>query len=326
LIETSAANVRRLGLAPKTSEQYKSDTDRKASRKKMFTRMDTDGSGRITFDEYVRFTLSHLKGKLGVSAVAKSVMSTPSKDEFISRLKRAMDDRTGFEAKNLYRELFGHFESADHDRDGRVDFDQFEALIEASAAQVRRLGLAPPTNKMYSNDKNRIAARKKMFNAMDTDGNGTITFNEYYNFTITHIKGKINQVAREQSQKDKAAEYMQFLKRAVSNRNGEESRVFYRELFSHFMEADKDMDGLVKREEFDGLIEASAAKVRRLGLAPSEKEMFKSDKDKQLTRKKVFATMNKSGDGMLKFDEYLAYTWDHLRAKLQSKTQPSKTN
>eukprot|EP00494_Astrolonche_serrata_P001320 UN01326 len=164
LVELSAYNVRRLGLAPKTEEMYKTDEDRVKERRKMFDRMDASGTGRITFDEYVKFTLSHLKGKLGVSVVRSYADGEDiHKDEFVSRLKRALEDPTGYCMQNLYKELFGHFEAADHDRDGRVDFDQFEALIEASAKQVRRLGLAPPTSKMYKSAEERIARRKKMF-------------------------------------------------------------------------------------------------------------------------------------------------------------------
>eukprot|EP00494_Astrolonche_serrata_P006809 UN06834 len=275
LVEASAANVRRLGLAPPTSKMYKTDEDRMAARRKMFDRMDARGTGRITFDEYVKYTLSHMKGKLGVSTVRSYADGEDiHKDEFVSRLKRAFEDPTGYCMKDLYKKLFGHFEAADHDRDGKVDFDQFEALIEASAKQVRRLGLAPPTEKMYKTPEERIAKRKKMFAAMDTDGNGTITFNEYLQFTLTHIKGKINFVEGSKVEST-ATEYVQFLKRALNNRNGDENKVFYRQMFAHFTKADHDLDGLVKLEDFDDLITAAAAKVRRLGLAPPTEKMYK---------------------------------------------------
>eukprot|EP00494_Astrolonche_serrata_P030497 UN30765 len=238
LVTRSAHNVRRLGLAPPLKDSYKNDEHRIKERRKMFDRMDADGSGRITFDEYFKFTLSHLKGKAGKAGgpVVHVDGGDIHKDEFVSRLKRAFEDPTGYCMQNLYKELFGHFEAADHDRDGRVDFDQFEALIEASAKQVRRLGLAPPTTKMYKNTEERIAKRKKMFATMDTDGNGTITFNEYLNFTLEHIKGKIKFVKGEKVESTKT-EYVQFLKRAINNRNGDENKIFYRQMFAHFDKA-----------------------------------------------------------------------------------------
>eukprot|EP00494_Astrolonche_serrata_P005275 UN05291 len=316
LIELSAMNVRRLGLAPKTDVMYKTDEDRIKQRRKMFDRMDIRGTGRITFDEYVKFTISHLKGKLGVSVVRSYADGEDIHvDEFVSRLKRAFEDPTGYCMKALYKELFGHFEAADHDRDGKVDFDQFEALIEASAKQVRRLGLAPPTSKMYKTPEERIAKRKKMFATMDTDDNGTITFDEYLQFTLTHIKGKIKFVEGSKVESVKT-EYVQFLKRALNNRNGDENKVFYRQMFAHFNAADKDYDGLVKFDDFDNLIEAAAAKVRRLGLAPPTSEMYKNDEERLASRKKVFAEMNVSGSGAITFDEFLKYIFEHMKGKV----------
>eukprot|EP00494_Astrolonche_serrata_P014574 UN14707 len=71
--------------------------------------------------------------------------------------------------------MFAHFNAADKDYDGLVKFDDFDNLIEAAAAKVRRLGLAPPTSEMYKNDVERLAARKKVFAEMNVSGSGAIT-------------------------------------------------------------------------------------------------------------------------------------------------------
>ena len=44
---------------------------------------------------------------------------------------------------------------------------------------------------MFKSDAERMTARKAHFDAMDDDGNGTISFNEWLSFTVEHIGAKV---------------------------------------------------------------------------------------------------------------------------------------
>ena len=78
----------------------------------------------------------------------------------------------------------------------------------------------------------------------------------------------------------------------------------------------QDRDGAVKPVEFDAMIEVAAAAPRRFGLAPSSKEMFKTDAERLAKRKEYFATMDVNNDGTISFDEWLDYAFNHIVGKV----------
>lgn len=63
MIEAAAAAPRRHGLAPKTSDLFKNDWERLSKRKELFDRIDTKGTGTISFDEWLNYALEHIAGK-----------------------------------------------------------------------------------------------------------------------------------------------------------------------------------------------------------------------------------------------------------------------
>ena len=64
MIECAAAAPRRFGLAPKTSEMFKTSTDRMINRMTLFSKCDTSGIGKVTFDGWLNFALEHIIGKV----------------------------------------------------------------------------------------------------------------------------------------------------------------------------------------------------------------------------------------------------------------------
>lgn len=68
---------------------------------------------------------------------------------------------------------------------------QFDHHVELSANAPRVLGLAPKSADMFKTDAERIEACTEQFVSMDENGDGTITFDEFLNFTIDHIAGKV---------------------------------------------------------------------------------------------------------------------------------------
>merc|ERR1712048_455610 len=97
------------------------------------------------------------------------------------------------EYKELYAFLYKNFVEADLDQKGAVTFEQFDVLVEKSARAPRSLGLAPTSDSMFRTAEDRMASRKQLFQAMDADGSGTITFDEYLQYTLLHIAEKVNE-------------------------------------------------------------------------------------------------------------------------------------
>jgi len=64
MIECAAQAPRRFGLAPKTEDMFKTDNERIINRMKIFSQMDLAGTGKITFDGWLRFAMEHIIGKV----------------------------------------------------------------------------------------------------------------------------------------------------------------------------------------------------------------------------------------------------------------------
>jgi len=64
MIEDAAAAPRRYGLAPATSDMFKTDAERLAKRKEYFGTMDLDNNGTISFDEWLRYAYKHIVAKV----------------------------------------------------------------------------------------------------------------------------------------------------------------------------------------------------------------------------------------------------------------------
>lgn len=89
--------------------------------------------------------------------------------------------------------LFDNFVKADKEAKGAVTAEQFDYLVELSAEAPRVLGLAPQSSEMFKSDSERFQSRMKLFAGMDKDSGGTITFDEYLEYTMNHIAGKVQE-------------------------------------------------------------------------------------------------------------------------------------
>jgi Ca2+-binding EF-hand superfamily protein len=194
MVERAAALPRKFGFAPPWQEQFATVQERQTSRAAHFAKMDEDNSGKISLSEWVQFTVNHIFGKIGTKVFQEAdavSFQEKSAEGFKEFLKAACASQSSAQYKELYLFLFECFVNGDKDKDGCVNFDEFDALIEIAGAAPRKHGLAPPTDSMYPNPEARIAARTKMFKEMDTDGNGTIGLEEWIDFSMKHIKGKV---------------------------------------------------------------------------------------------------------------------------------------
>lgn len=192
LIESAAALPRMYGFAPKTSEQYKTEHERKAGRSKLFKEMDTNKNNTITLEEWIAYAVHHIAEK--VHRLPKDMLGGSNKDvtkeEFIAFMKKTVN-RDSPEFRELYFFLVKTFEKGDKDRCGAVGPKAFDLMIEDAAAAPRRFGLAPTSSTMFPNAQARYAARKGYFDEMDTNKNGTISLDEWINYASKHIFAKV---------------------------------------------------------------------------------------------------------------------------------------
>lgn len=193
LIEAAAALPRLYGFAPKTSEMYPTESQRKTGRAKLFKDMDTNKDGCITLEEWVTFALDHIAEKVH-QRLPKDCLGGSNKDvtkqEFVAFMKKAVN-KSSPEYRELYFFLVKTFEKGDKDRCGSVGPKAFDLMIEDAAEAPRRFGLAPTTASMFPNAQARFAKRKEYFDNMDTNRNGTISLDEWIEYAYKHICVKI---------------------------------------------------------------------------------------------------------------------------------------
>jgi len=193
MVEMAGCIPRKFAFAPTSAEQFASDGERLAYRKAKFAAIDADGSGTITFDEWLNYSYQHVCEMTATIDENKVDLGLTSKERFKEWCVNACRSRRSSEYKELYDLLLSEFVKADKDKIGKVDLLGFDKLIDLAAAWPRKFGYAPDAATMYKTDNERIAARKVMFEQMDTDGNGTITFDECLDFIYKHICEKTQQ-------------------------------------------------------------------------------------------------------------------------------------
>lgn len=251
-----------------------------------------------------------------------------NRQQFIAFLKRAMLDGTT-EASMLYNHLLKNFTDSDGDFDGKINFHEFNSLIDLAAVLPRKLGLAPSNEQSYKgNEELMKKVRAEHFNEMDSDKNGVITFDEFLKFYRVHIKAKLINYdplyALEQREITELPdmsknELLSFLNKALKEGVSVESRMLYNHLLKCFLDADGDFDGKINKYEFSGLVDRAAILPRKHGLAPTAEVQFKGDERlKMKVRTEHFNQMDSNRNGVITFDEFLAYTRNHIREKLKS--------
>merc|ERR1719232_243550 len=192
LIEEAAELPRMYGYAPKSEAMYSSPALRKAARAKQFKDMDSKGLGYITLNQWIRFAIEHIVGKYVqlpkdyLSGAAGNV----SKDEFIQFIKKAVDTNTQ-EYQELYYFLLRTFQAGDKEGYGEVSPAEFDEMIECAAQAPRRFGLAPKTEDMFKSKGERFVQRVQEFSRMNTQSTGKISFDEWLDFALNHIQGKV---------------------------------------------------------------------------------------------------------------------------------------
>merc|ERR1719386_545211 len=124
------------------------------------------------------------------------------------------------------REFFGFlalsFGDVDVDKDGFINLEEFDRLLEKVAAVPRRYGLAPVQT---SDALTRQMGHKKIFDRLDTKAGparGVLGLDQFVEWAQEHVAGRVGKVPAKDVglyhvQDYSEAEYLDFIARAVNN-------------------------------------------------------------------------------------------------------------
>jgi len=210
-------------------------------------------------------------------------MDIKSKEEFIYFMQRACEDTYNDCYIELYNILLRSFISADVDFGGQVSEDEFGGMISSADAFPKKFGF-----EWWA------GSGKDQFKAIDENGDGSISFDEWLNFAYEHYKSQKLPTAFDKQEKDA------FVKdcKDSANTGSEAYKKIYWFSWKCFQAADADRDGQVSNSEFATMINVATSGQKRLGLpAP-----FQTQGD----RDALFSKMDENGDGSISYDEWLS--------------------
>jgi len=225
------------------------------------------------------------------------------------------------EERQMYAFLGASFGDCDVDKDGLINKEEFDILLEVVAALPRRYGFAPSWVAEYGTKEKRTSSREAMFNSIDgSDGfkpRGKIAMGQFITWAKTHIAGQAPKIT--DSDGDVALrhvgnytvdQYLAFLDKAVNEPTSFQAAGFYNYLLTSFVEADEKCQGKINFEDFNKLIDVAAKTPRFFKLAP--------DSQDDAARKAMFAAMDSSSSGFITFRKFLGFVREHVSAKLKA--------
>merc|ERR1711915_536406 len=182
MIEAAAALPRKFGYKWWDEDRCPDEAARKKVREEMFKKIDENNDGGVSFDEWLNFALTQYKD-ICATALPKA-FDMLDKDEFVNTVKGAADTSSPqYKLRTVYWFHWKCFQAADADRDGQVSEDEFDKMVDIATSAQKRLGLPTP----FSTSEE----RKEMFAKMDENGDGSISFDEWLNFSLTQIFSQV---------------------------------------------------------------------------------------------------------------------------------------
>lgn len=240
------------------------------------------------------------------------------KNAFKEWVTTAMSDSNSREKRELYGYLAISFGDADTDKDGWINGEEFDGLLEKVANLPRRYGMAPSWQAEYGNDAaRRTAARQQMFNSIDGAGGftprGKIAMGQFMSWCNAHIFQKVKTLEMSKVDFAHLSEYTEddfinYLEKAVTDPTSGASTSLYEFLLTVFVEADSDCKGSISFDQFDELVSLSAAVPRHFGLAPPSGDAA--------ARKAMFEAMDHTNSGSITFRKFLRFVRQHAKAKI----------
>merc|ERR1711970_814831 len=141
LMDIATSIFRIYGYAPDDVELYKTEEERDKARQKMFESMDLKSTGVITFDEWVKFYLEHIKGKTA-TLDPHPILDNGNADQYKTFIKAAVNVGTP-ENTELYWFLIELFTEADHNK------NDFTAMFDKALETPKKLGLSHPEKGLF---------------------------------------------------------------------------------------------------------------------------------------------------------------------------------
>jgi len=235
------------------------------------------------------------------------------KQEFIAWVTRAVKEEKSRERREFYGFCALSFGDVDTDKDGFINYRQFDRLLETVAATPRRFGLAPQSTLNYDD---RLAQHKALFDQIDTAGGparGLIGMDQFVEWASDHLLTRLDKipsgdVSLLHPESYTQQEYLDFIEIAVNDKTSYNRSSFYNFMLNIFVEADESGTGRVNRAQFEALLSRAAQVPRHFGLAPP-------DVDK-VTRDKMFELCElRRGDqrtGFVTFRKFYEWSIDHI--------------
>jgi len=240
------------------------------------------------------------------------------KKAFIEWCKGASAAGVSKEKREFYGFCALAFGDVDTDKDGFINLEQFDRLLEKVAAVPRRYGLAPLSTEDYVA---RLVRHKDIFDAVDTkDGpaRNVIGLDQFTEWAFEHVAVKVGQIPAKDVglyhvEDYTEAEYIGFVERAVNNPGSYEHASFYNFILNCFVEADVECKGRITYDQFHALLSRAATVPRQFGLAPDDVD--------EAVRKQMFAAMElKRGGkptGYVTARKFWEWTVDHTAKKIE---------
>lgn len=225
------------------------------------------------------------------------------------------------EERQLYAYLASCFGDCDVDKDGSIDHEEFDVLLEVVAALPRRFGFAPNWRAEYGTRNARQRARMALFNSIDGANGfrprGKFSLSQFMDWARDHIAGQSPKLKN----KDDVAlrhvgdytvdTYVSFLAKAVSNPMSAEWAGFYNYLLTSYVEADAGCEGQITFKDFNKLIDYAAKTPRYFELAPMTQD--------EEARKAMFEAMDPMNNGFITFRRFLHFVREHVTAKIDER-------
>jgi hypothetical protein len=191
LCEKVAALPRRFGMAPSWEAEYQGDLEaRKEARKAMFVALDIrNGPPRnaLGLKQFIRWARDHILRKVPTLDLKSKVdfahLGEYDEATFVDYLEYALENPESGAHATLYEFLLTMYVEADVNCGATIDRKEFDLLVDRAVAVPRTFGLAPMTTTKEGRDK--------VFNSMDDNGSGFITFRKFLAWTIAHSTEKI---------------------------------------------------------------------------------------------------------------------------------------
>merc|ERR1719336_820328 len=356
MIEMAADAPRKFGFAPPTSETYANDDARIAARTKMFKDIAAKNkrgyTDKISFNAWLDWAYTHIcekakdldssltgeppamgdlseasyggakhRSKLGADRGISAELASNNKEMFIKFIKAAAASKESPEYQELHYYLLGCFVECDQDFDGLIREEDFDNVVERAAALPRKWGFAPTTLEQFKTAEQRISFRSKTFKEVNKSGSGAVHFDEWLEWSYTHICGKAKLLDEKQAQskmETSAADFKAWVIAAAKKKESPEYKELYHFLHDCFMRS-CDESGLVDAGGFDRMIETAAMAPRRFGFAPATSKTYKSDAERVEARRGMFeaiASRNRRAfRDKIPFQSWLGWAYAHICAK-----------